>query len=315
MSIKDSLAQFNIPDIKMKVLHELPNSLQDQKTFVLLLFSLIEDLSPALQEDDLDQLYLSGDITSISTISKEKKLSGKITAKEDGVIAGLPVAKTIFNLVSPEINFLPFVYDGDRVSKGQIVAEVSGPGREILTAERPALNFLGRMSGTASLTRKFVDLVENTNAVILDTRKTAPGFRKLDKYAVRMGGGKNHRMGLFDMALIKDNHIDGAGSIEAAVGGVRKKFGDEFPIEVEVKNLDELQSALGLDVERIMLDNMDNKTMKEAVAITHGRTALEASGNVSIERVREIAETGVDFISIGALTHSAKVFDLSMRLI
>jgi len=224
MSIKETLAQFNIPDKKLKGLQELPNSLQDQKTFALLIFSLIEDLSVNMEEEDLDSLYLSGDITSISTINKDKVLTGKITAKQDGVIAGLPVAKAIFRLVSPEIEFSPLINDGTKVSEGEIVAEVQGPGRAILTAERPALNFLGRMSGTASLTREFVDKVKNTNAVILDTRKTAPGFRKLDKYAVRMGGGKNHRMGLFDMALIKDNHIDGAGSIEAAVSGVRKKI-------------------------------------------------------------------------------------------
>jgi|APSaa5957512576_1039674.scaffolds.fasta_scaffold00044_57 nicotinate-nucleotide pyrophosphorylase (carboxylating) len=315
MSIKETLAQFNIPDKKLKGLQELPNSLQDQKTFALLIFSLIEDLSVNMEEEDLDSLYLSGDITSISTINKDKVLTGKITAKQDGVIAGLPVAKAIFRLVSPEIEFSPLINDGTKVSEGEIVAEVQGPGRAILTAERPALNFLGRMSGTASLTREFVDKVKNTNAVILDTRKTAPGFRKLDKYAVRMGGGKNHRMGLFDMALIKDNHIDGAGSIEAAVSGVRKKYGDQFPIEVEVKDLEELQIALRLDVERIMLDNMDMNKMKEAVVITHGRTPLEASGNVSLERIRDIAETGVDFISIGVLTHSAPAFDLSMRLL
>ncbi len=315
MSIKETLAQLNISELKLKGLQELPNSLQDQKTFALLIFSLIEDLSVNMQEEDLENLYLSGDITSISTIGKDKKLTGKITAKQEGVVAGLPVAKAIFRLVSPDIEFSPMVNDGSKVNVGEIIAEVEGPGRAILTAERPALNFLGRMSGTASLTQEFEDAVENTNAVILDTRKTAPGFRKLDKYAVRMGGGKNHRMGLFDMALIKDNHIDGAGSIEAAVNGVRKKFGDKFPIEVEVKDLEELQIALRLDVERIMLDNMDLNTMKEAVAITHGRTALEASGNVSLDRIREIAETGVDFISIGALTHSAPAFDLSMRLL
>lgn len=314
MSIKETLAQLNIPEIKLKALYELPNSLQDQKTFALLIFSLIEDLSSNMQEEDLDSLYLSGDIASLSTINKDKFLSGKITAKQDGVIAGLPVAKAIFKLVSPEVDFSPLINDGSEVSKGQTIAEVAGPGRAILTAERPALNFLGRLSGTASLTRNFVNSVKNTNAVILDTRKTAPGFRRLDKYAVRMGGGKNHRMGLFDMALIKDNHIDGAGGIEAAVNGVRKKYGDKFPIEIEVKDLEELQIALRLDVQQIMLDNMDLNTMKEAVAITHGRTPLEASGNISMERIQEIAETGIDFISIGALTHSAPAFDVSMRL-
>lgn len=314
VSTNHTLSQLNLTESHLQAFSELPNSLQDQSTHALILLSLVEDLSPTSQDKTLEALLAVGDITSIATINKDTLLSGKITAKENGVIAGVLVAKTIFTLVDPTIDFNPQVNDGKKVGKGDLIAKVSGPGRSLLTGERPALNFLGRMSGTASLTRKFVDLVKGTNAVILDTRKTAPGFRKLDKYAVRMGGGQNHRMGLFDMALIKDNHIDGAGGIEAAVNGVRKIYGEQYPIEIEVKNLEELQTTLRLNVNRIMLDNMGLGTMKEAVAITHGRVPLEASGNVSLESVRVIAETGVDFISIGAMTHSARALDLNMRL-
>jgi len=184
----------------------------------------------------------------------------------------------------------------------------------LLAAERPALNFLGRMSGIATLTRKFVDRLVGTGSAMLDTRKTAPGLRHLDKYAVRMGGGKNHRAGLYDMVLIKDNHIDGAGGIEAAVRRVRELYGKDCLVEVEVKDLAELQTALQLPVDRIMLDNMSLDIMRQAVEMTAGRVGLEASGNVTLATVRAIAGTGVDFISSGALTHSAPVLDISMRL-
>jgi nicotinate-nucleotide pyrophosphorylase (carboxylating) len=183
-----------------------------------------------------------------------------------------------------------------------------------LAAERTALNFLGRLSGIATLTRRYVDAVAGTKTVILDTRKTAPGFRLLDKYAVRQGGGQNHRMGLYDMALIKDNHIDGAGGLQAAVEGVEKRYGDHIPIEIEVKDLYELKAALALKADRIMLDNMDLDTMRQAVNLTAGRVPLEASGNVTLETAPAIAETGVDYISVGALTHSAPVLDVSLRL-
>jgi nicotinate-nucleotide pyrophosphorylase (carboxylating) len=182
-------------------------------------------------------------------------------------------------------------------------------------AERTALNFLGRFSGIATLTRKYVDAVSGTKTKILDTRKTAPGFRRLDKYAVRMGGGTNHRMGLYDLALIKDNHIDAAGGVIEAVEKTRQKYGDQILIEVEVKNLEELESALSLSADRIMLDNMDLETMREAVSLADRRMPLEASGNVTLKTVRQIAETGVDFISVGALTHSAPNFDVSLTLI
>lgn len=282
----------------------LPKDLQEDSVLKLIDLALQEDFSADSRQD----------VTSAATLDPNLLLHGRITSKENGTVAGLPVAALIFSLVDKSLQFTPHVADGETVEIGTVLAEVQGSGRAMLAAERTALNFLGRMSGIATLTSKFVAAVKGTNATILDTRKTAPGLRLLDKYAVKMGGGANHRLGLYDMALIKDNHIDGAGSITAAVNGVREKFGSRFPIEVEVKDLDELNEALALKPERILLDNMSLEMMREAVQITNGATKLEASGNVSLERVRAIAETGVDFISIGALTHSAPVFDVSMRM-
>jgi nicotinate-nucleotide pyrophosphorylase (carboxylating) len=193
-----------------------------------------------------------------------------------------------------------------------ILARVSGSARALLTGERTALNLLGRMSGIATLTRQFVEAVAGTKAVILDTRKTAPGLRAVDKLAVRLGGGQNHRTGLFDMVLIKDNHIDFAGSITAAVERVRAT-GTKLQIEVEARTLEDLREALSLDVPRVLLDNMTIENMREAVAIAGGRAKLEASGNITLQNVRAVAETGVDFISVGMLTHSAPVFDVSLK--
>jgi nicotinate-nucleotide pyrophosphorylase (carboxylating) len=300
----------NIPVLELL----LPIELRHQSTFQIILLGLIEDLSPENPPASLTDLIDNGDITSLPTISENTLLSGKITAKQDGVVAGLPLAEVVFKLVEPEINFATFIEEGNQIRQGQVAAEIYGPGRGVLTAERTALNFLGRLSGIATLTASFVQEIAGTGAIVLDTRKTLPGFRRLDKYAVRMGGGKNHRMGLYDMVMVKDNHIDGAGGIQAAVNLVRQQFGDMYPIEVEVKNLDELEIAQKLNVNRIMLDNMDLVSMQQAVERTQGQIALEASGNVSIECIRSIAETGVDFISIGALTHSVPVFDFSMRL-
>jgi nicotinate-nucleotide pyrophosphorylase (carboxylating) len=292
----------------------LPPDLRHPTVLALIQLSLVEDLSPEADLMALGSDPARGDITSQATLSADAQLTGRISAKASGVVAGLPVAAAVFELVDPGLAFRPLAADGARVTPGQLLAEVAGAGRALLAAERPALNFLGRLSGIASLTRQFVDAIAGTRAAILDTRKTAPGSRWLDKYAVRMGGGQNHRLGLFDMALVKDNHIDGAGSVRAAVEGVRQRYGDRFPIEVEVKNLDELAVALSLPVDRIMLDNMDLATMRQAVALTGGRVPLEASGNVNLSTVRAIAETGVDFISAGALTHSATALDISMRL-
>ena len=222
--------------------------------------------------------------------------------------------RSVFRELDERITFTPQVTDGAKVDTKTIVAFAVGPARALLTGERTALNFLGRMSGIATLTCQFVDAVSGTRAVILDTRKTVPGLRLTDKLAVRIGGGQNHRTGLFDMVLIKDNHIDFAGSITAAVKRVRES-GTKLEIEVETRTLEHVREALALEVERILLDNMSLELMREAVQLTNGRAKLEASGNVSLENVLEVARTGVDFISVGALTHSPKVFDVSLEFV
>jgi nicotinate-nucleotide pyrophosphorylase (carboxylating) len=254
-----------------------------------------------------------GDATSNSILPPGLTLHARIVAKEQGVVAGLPVAEAVFSRVDPDLRLVPHICDGAEVHPGDLVAEVSGPGRGMLAAERIALNFLQRLSGIATLTRAFVKAVAGTQAIILDTRKTHPGYRVLEKYAVRMGGGQNHRMSLHDMMMVKDNHVDAAGSITAAVGRARTAHPD-LPIEVEVRDMYELREALAMDVERIMLDNMSLDEMREAVKIVYGQTPLEASGNVDLERVAAIAATGVDYISVGALTHSALALDLSMKV-
>ncbi len=266
-------------------------------------------INRALEED-----IGSGDVTTDTIVPENASLRGRIVAKEDGVVAGLEVAKKVLLSLDQRVNFLARVEDGTKVERGTVLADLDGPARALLTGERIALNFLGRMSGIATLTRKFVDAVSSTKAVILDTRKTAPGLRLTDKLAVRLGGGQNHRTGLFDMVLIKDNHIDFAGSITAAVGRVRAS-GTKLEIEVETRTLDHVREALSLGVERILLDNMSTDTMREAVAICAGRAKLEASGNVTLDNVLEVAGTGVDYISVGALTHSPKVFDVSLEFV
>jgi nicotinate-nucleotide pyrophosphorylase (carboxylating) len=270
---------------------------------------IVECLKRALDED-----IGTGDVTTDSIVPADAVLQGRILAKDTGVVAGLDLAQAVFLMLEEQIRFIPGVAEGALVSSGTVLANISGSARALLTGERTALNFLGRMSGIATLTRQFVDQVSGTSARILDTRKTAPGLREVDKLAVRRGGGENHRMGLFDMVLIKDNHIDFAGSIAAAVERVRG-FGSNLEIEVEARTLQNVKEALDLGVERILLDNMTPEVMSEAVALTGGRAKLEASGNVTLENVRQIAETGVDFISVGLLTHSAKVFDVSLKWI
>ena len=256
-----------------------------------------------------------GDATSISTLPADSVLHGRIVAKASGVIAGLPVAEAVFSRVDPAIGFVTHVADGQEVVSGELVADVIGPGRGLLAAERTALNFLQRLSGIATLTRSFVDAIAVTSAAILDTRKTQPGYRILDKYAVRMGGGLNHRQALYDMILIKDNHIDGAGGILAAVTRARAAYPD-LPVEVEVRTPEELRQVLAIEppVDRAMLDNMSLDQMRQAVALAAGRVPLEASGNATLERVAAIAATGVDYISAGSLTHSAPALDLSMKV-
>jgi nicotinate-nucleotide pyrophosphorylase (carboxylating) len=253
----------------------------------------------------------AGDFTTDSIVPADAVTTARFVAKQDGVIAGLSVAKAVFGKLSSNVSFKATVAEGAEVRKGDVVAVVEGPARALLTGERTALNFLGRMSGIATLTRQFVKAVSDTNAAILDTRKTAPGLREVDKLAVRLGGGTNHRTGLYDLILIKDNHIDFAGSITAAVNRARAA-GTNLEIEVETRTLDDVSEALELEVERILLDNMSAETMRKAVEVTRGRAKLEASGNVTLENIVEVARTGVDYISVGALTHSAKVFDVSL---
>ena len=292
----------------------LPREIQHPSVINAIMSALAEDLTEWADLSALGANPADGDVTSQSTVPAGSRFSGYIRAKANGVIAGLPVANVIFNLVDPTLAFRSSAKDGQVVQKGQILVEVRGDGRCLLASERTALNFLGRMSGIATLTRRFVDAVRNTHAVILDTRKTAPGLRYLDKYAVRMGGGQNHRAGLFDMLLIKDNHISAAGGITQAVQRAREMYGEKYAIEVEVKNASELNEAIKLNVNRIMLDNMDLEALRNAVQMAGGRIPLEASGNISLVNVRQIAETGVDFISSGALTHSAPTLDVSMKI-
>jgi quinolinate synthase len=256
-----------------------------------------------------------GDATSRATLPADLVLQGRIVAKEPGVLAGLPVAKALFRRVEPAVEFVAHAADGQEVVPGELVAEVRGPARGLLAAERTALNFLQRLSGIATLTSRFVDAVACSKARVLDTRKTPPGYRLLDKYAVRMGGGLNHRLALYDMLLIKDNHVDAAGGILPAVQRARAGF-PELPIEVEVRTLDELGQALGIDppLDRILLDNMDLEQMRQAVDLAAGQVPLEASGGVTLEHAADIAATGVDYLSVGALTHSVKALDLSMKI-
>jgi len=294
-------------------LRALPEELQHLSVLRLLELSLAEDLFPPGLEG-IQAPLASYDLTSSATIPKGCRLWGKIFTKKQGTIAGLPLAQAVFTSLDPRVDFELLRMDGEQAEAGDILARVSGDGTALLAAERTALNFLGRLAGIATLTSRYVEAVAHTNAKILDTRKTAPGYRLLEKYAVRMGGGHNHRMGLYDMVLVKNNHIDAAGGLENAVIKVRDAYGSAYQIEVEVRNLDELETALALEPSRILLDNMDTAMMRKAVKNAAGRVPLEASGNVNLNTVREIAETGVDYISSGSLTHSAPVLDVSMHL-
>jgi len=276
---------------------------------------LDEIIERALAED-----VGSGDITTLCTVLPEAIYEGRLVAKATGVVAGLQVAQRTFDLVADRqqcptpIDFAATVKDGDTLTRGAVFATVRGPGRVLLTAERTALNFLQRMSGIATATAAYVAAVAGTNAKILDTRKTVPGLRLLDKAAVKLGGGVNHRIGLYDMVLIKENHIAAAGGIRAAVERVRAQDSQQRAIEVEVQTLAELEELLPLKVDQIMLDNMNLQQMTEAVAFVGGRVPLEASGNVSLATVAQIAATGVDYISVGKLTHSVEAFDISFLL-
>ena len=265
----------------------------------------------------LDEDIQTGDVTTQAVIPDSVFGKGKFLVKADGVIAGLSVAKNVFEMNDDKIGLKVLIPDGGKVKAGDIVAEVEGKASSILTAERTALNFLQRMSGIATLTNKFVEEISHTKAKILDTRKTVPGLRLLDKEAVRLGGGKNHRIGLFDMFLIKDNHIEIAGSITNAVNACRnfqKKKNSILKIEVETKNLDEVKEAFACNVDIIMLDNFKTEMIKKAVTLINGKCLVEVSGNINLNNVKEVAETGVDFISVGALTHSVKALDISLEV-
>jgi nicotinate-nucleotide pyrophosphorylase (carboxylating) len=260
----------------------------------------------ALEEDGFD-------VTANAIFSETDRLKAVFTAKSSGIIAGLDVAETVFKRLDKDAVFEKKVCDGDRVDKGTVLAFITGNAGGLLKAERVALNFMQRMSGIATITGMFVSELEGTKAILLDTRKTAPGQRLLDKMAVRMGGGQNHRMGLYDMALIKDNHIDCVGSIAEAVKRVRGLSRDIL-IEVECRTLEDVKEALSLNVDRIMLDNFSIVEMQKAVRFIDGRAPIEASGGITLKTIRDVALTGVDYISVGEVTHSVKAFDISMTI-
>lgn len=265
-------------------------------------------LFAALKED-----IGTGDITTNSCIPEDRQAEGRLIAKADGVVCGLAMAARVFRLLDERIVLTPLVQDGDRVGKGEVLAELSGPARGILTGERVALNLLQRMSGIATATAKAVSAVSGTKAKICDTRKATPGLRVLEKTAVRVGGGHNHRFNLADGVLIKDNHIAAAGGIAEAVRAARAAAPHVMKIEVEAETLEDVQKALDAGAEIIMLDNMDTETMRQAVDLVGGRALTEASGNMGERDLKEVAQTGVDFISIGALTHSVKALDISLK--
>ena len=274
-------------------------------------FEVERILKSALAED-----VGSGDVTSLSTVPPGRTISGRYIAKEDGVLCGLEVVARAFALLDASIAFTALAADGDRVRKGDVIATVSGDARAILAGERVGLNLLQHMSGVATQTARAVAAVAGTGAKIVDTRKTTPGLRVLDKYAVRMGGGGNHRFNLADGVLIKDNHIVAAGGIAAAVVAARERAPHSLKIEVEVETLEQLREALEAGADIIMLDNMPTEMMREAVRLVAGRALTEASGNMGDKtdaELRAVAETGVDLISIGALTHSVKALDISLK--
>ncbi|MDA8238830.1 MAG: carboxylating nicotinate-nucleotide diphosphorylase [Nitrospiraceae bacterium] len=271
--------------------------------------SVVELIKHAIEED-----IGHGDITTALLVPEANESRALYVAKGNFVLAGMPFAEEVFRIIDPLVSFKVFYHEGAKVSRGDVLAEVSGKTRVLLAGERVSLNILQRLSGVATLTSQFVDAVKGTRAKILDTRKTTPCQRFMEKYAVRMGGGMNHRFGLFDGILIKDNHIEEVGGIREAVS--LAKAGHHLArIEVEVENLKELQEAIEAGADIVMLDNMTARDMAEAVRFVNGRVTVEASGNVTISSVREIAETGVDLISVGALTHSVIAADISMKIV
>jgi nicotinate-nucleotide pyrophosphorylase (carboxylating) len=268
---------------------------------------IIETVQRALAED-----IGTGDLTTDLLVPVDRMGTATFVAKENGIVAGWEVVRAVFSQIDPRASVDVRVPDGRAARNGETLGTVRATARAVLSGERTALNFLQRMSGIATTAHAYVEAVRGTRAVILDTRKTVPGLRALDKYAVRLGGATNHRVGLFDMMLIKENHIALAGGVGAAVRTSRAKAPSGIAIEVEVRNIAELREALDAAPDRILLDNMPLEMMREAVTIAGGRVPLEASGNMSLERVRAVAETGVDFISVGKLTHSVHALDISL---
>ena len=274
-------------------------------------------VSPQIERlirDALDEDIGAGDLATMATISADARGKGLFRAKKDGVVAGLVLLDRIFYFIDHRVEVRLLVKDGTAVKSGMVVAEAEGPVRALLLGERTALNFLQQLSGTATLTRKLVDAVKDFPCKVLDTRKTTPGLRTLQKYAVRMGGGTNHRIGLYDAALVKDNHIEATGSIAEAVKAVRRHAPFMAKVEVEAGNMKQVQEAIDAGADVIMLDNMNLAQMTEAVKLINKRAGVEASGGITLDSIRQVAETGVDFISSGALTHSAPVVDFNMKI-
>lgn len=262
----------------------------------------------------LDEDLGTGDVTSIATIPADMRAEATIVAKAPGIVAGMPIIEAVFARVDPEVVVTPLAADGDRIADPPMqLAHLAGPARAILAGERTALNILGHLCGIATATREYVDRVAGTGAGILDTRKTLPGLRVLDKYAVACGGGVNHRIGLFDAILIKDNHLRVAGGVRAAIDAARARY-PELTLTVEVERAEQVREAVECGAQRIMLDNMTPDQMRSAVALIAGRAEVEASGGITLDTVRSVAETGVDVISVGAITHSAKWLDVSLEV-
>ena len=255
----------------------------------------------------------TGDITT-DNLDIDRKVIGYFVAKEDGILAGIEFAIQIFKILDKNLRVISYKKDGSVIKRGDILLEIEGNGKSLLKGERTALNITQRLSGIATLTRKYVEKLEGTKTKLLDTRKTTPGFRYFEKYAVKVGGGENHRFALYDMVMIKDNHISLAGSIRKAVKQIKNKVSPMVKIEVEVSNLEELKEALSCDIDIIMLDNMNLEDMRKAVNIVNGKVKLEASGNITLENIKDVALTGVDYISTGATIHSSKWLDISMRI-
>ncbi len=278
------------------------NTIERESARILINLALAEDVG-------------NGDITTNYLIPSSERRTARMVAKADGIIAGLELAEMVFRQLDHSLEWKPEFSDGDSVKKGDVIVKFSASYRALLTGERTALNFLQRLSGIATVSAHYVNAVSGTGTKILDTRKTLPGYRLLDKYAVKAGGATNHRIGLYDMVMIKDNHIAVAGGISKAVATIRASVDPTIRIEVETTTLDEVQQAIDAGADIIMLDNMDTPTMRAAVRLVAGRSKTEASGNMTLERVKEVAATGVDYISVGALTHSVTALDISQQII